>query len=171
MWLCGKTKNNFILGHNFWTVRDGDFIFGMNTQLIKPFQMTTRSMTLWPWLTVTLKLKIANFGLGCCRGHSCFTNTPVFILFSVVIIPMSRGMLKLQSVQMFFMLIDWKFNAISNIFCIQCYVCYVFYIMHVMFSLFCYVSLCVQCYVCYVVFTMSVIISLLSVSVMSPFSF
>ena len=27
-------------------------------------------------LTVTFLLSIANFGFCCCRGHSCFTNTP-----------------------------------------------------------------------------------------------
>ena len=46
LWLCGK---NFNLGHNFWTVKDRDSIFGIHTQLINPFQMTPRSMTLWPW--------------------------------------------------------------------------------------------------------------------------
>ena len=30
--------------------RGGDFIFGMHTPPMKPFQMTPRSMTLWPWL-------------------------------------------------------------------------------------------------------------------------
>ena len=29
---------------------NGDFIFSMHTPLMKPFQMTPRSMTLWPWL-------------------------------------------------------------------------------------------------------------------------
>ena len=41
---------NFNLCYNFWTVRDRDFIFGMHTPLIMPFQMTPRSITLWPWL-------------------------------------------------------------------------------------------------------------------------
>ena len=41
---------NFNLRYNFWTARDRDFIFGMHTPLMKPFQMTARSMTLWPWL-------------------------------------------------------------------------------------------------------------------------
>ena len=44
---------NFNLRYNFWTVRDRDFIFGMHTPLMTPFQMTPRSMTLWsslwPW--------------------------------------------------------------------------------------------------------------------------
>ena len=31
---------NFNLRYNFWTVRDRDFIFGMNTPLIIPFQIT-----------------------------------------------------------------------------------------------------------------------------------
>ena len=43
-------KKIFNLRHNFWIVRDRDFIFGIHTQLMKPFQMTPRSMTLWPWL-------------------------------------------------------------------------------------------------------------------------
>ena len=41
---------NFNLGYNFRTVRDRDFIFGMHTPLMMPFQMTPSSMTLWPWL-------------------------------------------------------------------------------------------------------------------------
>ena len=41
---------NFNLRYNFWTVRDGDFIYGMHTPLMTPFQMTPRSMTFWPWL-------------------------------------------------------------------------------------------------------------------------
>ena len=40
---------NFNLRYNFWTVRDRDFIFGMHTPLMTPFQMTPRSMTLWLW--------------------------------------------------------------------------------------------------------------------------
>ena len=45
--ICGK--KTFNLGHNFWTLRNTSFIFGMHTQLMKPFQMTPRSMALWPW--------------------------------------------------------------------------------------------------------------------------
>ena len=41
---------NFNLYYNFWNVRDRHFIFGMHTPLMWPFQMTPRSMTLWPWL-------------------------------------------------------------------------------------------------------------------------
>ena len=41
---------NFNLRYNFWTVRDRDFIFCMHTPVMMPFQMTSRSMTLWPWL-------------------------------------------------------------------------------------------------------------------------
>ena len=33
---------NFNLRYNFWTVRDRDFIFGMHTPLMTPFQMTPR---------------------------------------------------------------------------------------------------------------------------------
>ena len=42
-------KKTLTLAITFWTVRDTDFIFGMQTSLMKPFQMTPRSMTLWPW--------------------------------------------------------------------------------------------------------------------------
>ena len=41
--ICGK---NFNIGHNFWTIIDRDLIFGMCTQLMKPFQMKPGSMTL-----------------------------------------------------------------------------------------------------------------------------
>ena len=41
---------NFNIRYNFWTVRGRDFIFGMHISLMMPFQMTPRSMTLWPWL-------------------------------------------------------------------------------------------------------------------------
>ena len=44
-----SVEKNFYLGHNFWTVRERNFIFGMHTHRIKPNQMTSRSMTLWPW--------------------------------------------------------------------------------------------------------------------------
>ena len=43
---------NFNIRYNFWTARDRDFIYGMHTPLMTPFQMIPRSMTL------TLKLKI-----------------------------------------------------------------------------------------------------------------
>ena len=38
---------NFNLRYNIWTVRDRDFILGMHTPLMMPFQMTPRSMILW----------------------------------------------------------------------------------------------------------------------------
>ena len=41
---------NFTIRYNVWTVRDRNFIFGMHTPLMTPFQMTQRAMTLWPWL-------------------------------------------------------------------------------------------------------------------------
>ena len=49
---------NFNICYNFWTVRGRDFIFGMHTPLIMPFQMTLRSMTFMT-LTLTFALKIA----------------------------------------------------------------------------------------------------------------
>ena len=42
------------LCHNFWTIRDRDFIFGMYTQLMNPFQMKPRLMN----LTVTFHLHL-----------------------------------------------------------------------------------------------------------------
>ena len=33
---------NFNLRYNFWIVKDKDFIFGMHTPLMMPFQMTPR---------------------------------------------------------------------------------------------------------------------------------
>ena len=72
------TVVNFNICYNFWTVRGRDFIFGMHTPLMMPFQMTPRSMTLWPWLWPLLKNGF--FGLCCRGGHSqCFTNTPWFL--------------------------------------------------------------------------------------------
>ena len=48
-------KNSFLSANYnlclyFWTMKDRDFIFGLHTTLIKLFQMTSRLMTLWPWL-------------------------------------------------------------------------------------------------------------------------
>ena len=58
---------NFNLCYNFWTVRDTsrDFIFGMHAPLIMPFQITSRSMILWPLLK-----KNSFFGLCYQQGHS-----------------------------------------------------------------------------------------------------
>ena len=42
-------KKNFNFNHNFWTIRDRDFIFGMYIELMKPFQMTPKLITSWPW--------------------------------------------------------------------------------------------------------------------------
>ena len=47
LFVCGTKTCN--LCDNFWTIRDRKFMFGMHTQLMKPFQMISRSMTLWPW--------------------------------------------------------------------------------------------------------------------------
>ena len=68
--ICGK---NFNIGHNFWTIIERDLIFGMHTQLMKPFQMKIRSMTL-----TDLYTKNSQFGLCCRRRHLCLTNTPSF---------------------------------------------------------------------------------------------
>ena len=39
----GLSVVNFNLRYNFWTVRDRDFISGLHTPLMTPFQMTPRS--------------------------------------------------------------------------------------------------------------------------------
>ena len=45
--VCGKTYINLrYLGHTFWTVRERNLIYSMHTQVMKPLQMTLRSMTL-----------------------------------------------------------------------------------------------------------------------------
>ena len=81
LWLCYSLtllqKINFNLGHNFWIVRERDFIFGMHTQLMEPIQMTPKSMNLWPcpWPLYYY----SQYGLCCHRGHSCFTKHPFFI--------------------------------------------------------------------------------------------
>ena len=61
---------NFNICYNFLNESDSDFIFGMHTPLMTPFQMTPRSMT----LTLTLKLKLAFWTL-LPPGAQCFTNT------------------------------------------------------------------------------------------------
>ena len=40
---------NFNLPYIFWTKRDKDFIFGMHTLLMTPFQMTSRHQGQWPF--------------------------------------------------------------------------------------------------------------------------
>ena len=48
--VCLSVANIILnLGHTFWTIRDRDFIFGKHTELMKPFRMTPRPTTLWPW--------------------------------------------------------------------------------------------------------------------------
>ena len=49
LFVCLSLAKNFNLGHNFWTIRDIDFIFGMHTQPLKAFQLVPRSTRLWPW--------------------------------------------------------------------------------------------------------------------------
>ena len=53
---------------NFWTVRGRDFIFGMHTQLMMPFQMTPRSMTFWHCLSITLSVPLSRFAFA---GKTC----------------------------------------------------------------------------------------------------
>ena len=62
---------NFNICYNFWTIRGRDFIFGMHTLLMKPFQMTPRSMT----LTLTFALK--NVATG---GIVSVSQTPIDFL-------------------------------------------------------------------------------------------
>ena len=49
MFIC-LSFYNFNLRYYFWNLTDRDFIFDMHTQLMTPFQMIPRSMTMWPWL-------------------------------------------------------------------------------------------------------------------------
>ena len=73
---------NFNLRYNIWTVRDRDFIFGMHTPLMMPFQMTPRSMTLW----FDFEAKNSFFDFVATGGGYCsvlqsppwFFYTPVF---------------------------------------------------------------------------------------------
>ena len=47
---------NFNICYNFWTVRGRDFIFGMHTPLMMPFQMTPQCSKLWlNWSHMRLK--------------------------------------------------------------------------------------------------------------------
>ena len=59
---CPVCFVNFDIRYNFWTESDRGFIFGMHTQLMMPFQLTPRLMTLWPWLWP--------FSDSCRQGHS-----------------------------------------------------------------------------------------------------
>ena len=56
---------------NFWTARDRDFIVGMHTELMKPYEMAQGQLT-WQW-----PAENSHFELCCCwwgDGYSCFTN-------------------------------------------------------------------------------------------------
>ena len=66
---------NFNLRYNFWAVRGRNFIFGMHSLLMTPFQMTPMSMI----FTLTLKPKIAFWTLLPPGDTLCFTNTPWFL--------------------------------------------------------------------------------------------
>ena len=70
---------NFNLRYNFWTVRDRDFIFGMHTPLMKPFQMTPRSMNLWPWLDLEAKNSFLDFVAA--RGTVFHKHALIFKLY------------------------------------------------------------------------------------------
>ena len=66
---------NFNLHYNIWTVRDRDFIFGMHTPLMMPFQMTPRSMALW--FDFDLEAKNSFFDFVATGGAYC-SISPVF---------------------------------------------------------------------------------------------
>ena len=63
--------------------RGGDFIFSMHTPLIKPFQMTPRSMTLWPWLWPWSKNGLLDFVAN--RGIVFYKHTLLF--FTLKLLP------------------------------------------------------------------------------------
>ena len=80
---------NFNLRYNFRTVRDKDFIFGMHTPLMMPFQMTPRSMTLC--LDVDLEAKNSFFRLCCRRGHTVvFHKHPLIFVDDFIIPPATK---------------------------------------------------------------------------------
>ena len=61
LWLCysdSVAKKTFNLGHNFWNVRDRDFIFGMHTQLMNWTLSNDTKVNDLVTLTVTFILKI-----------------------------------------------------------------------------------------------------------------
>ena len=61
--VCDSVAKNFNLGHNFWTIRDIDFIFGMHTQLMKPWAFKWHQGQ-WPCvLDCDLYTKNSHFGL------------------------------------------------------------------------------------------------------------
>ena len=66
---------NFNLCYSFLTVRDRDFIFGIHTPLMTPFQMTPRSTTLRPWLWPWSENSFWDF------VAAGFTNTTWFFRF------------------------------------------------------------------------------------------
>ena len=59
--ICLTMSVNVILSYNFSTIRGRNFTFGMCAPLIMPFWMTPRLMSLWPWLTFTLKIAYKEF--------------------------------------------------------------------------------------------------------------
>ena len=70
---------NFNLRYNFWAVRDGDFIFGMNTPLMMPFQK-------WPCdHDFDLEAKNSFFRLCSRRGHTVvFYKHPLIFHFVIL---------------------------------------------------------------------------------------
>ena len=58
---------NFNFAHNFWTIWDRDIIYGMHTQLIRPYQMTLGQLP--------FDLHPKN---NCLPPYLCFTNTSCF---------------------------------------------------------------------------------------------
>ena len=52
------------LARLFWTIRDNNFIFGMNTQLMKSFQIIPRSMNLWPLVCFIIILSLIVYLAG-----------------------------------------------------------------------------------------------------------
>ena len=74
---------NFNLRYNIWTVRDRDFIFGMHTPLMMPFQMTPRSMTLWFDFDLEAKNSFFDFVATGGGGHTVvFHNHPLDFLYA-----------------------------------------------------------------------------------------
>ena len=62
--VCRRKKYFNLSSNNLWIIKDRDFIFGMHTHLMKPFQMRQRSIDLDRYLYT----ENSHFGLCTCRG-------------------------------------------------------------------------------------------------------
>ena len=83
---------NFNLRYNIWTVRDRDFIFGMHTPLMMPFQMTPRSMTLWFDFDLEAKNSFFNFVATGGGAYCSVSQSPPWFFFIYACLQTGRMM-------------------------------------------------------------------------------